>query len=164
MAVPRATTAPYDLVVVATGTALKTVLQVGVPTTTDIRIHAWGISCKGTTATDPPGNVSLIDAAVAATTGTSLTPEEWESEKGQSSLCVGGTALTAYNLTEPTHTAVRYLDAQAVHPQSAYSVFFPEARHPSVGYGVTTVRSVAIRCLFTVTVNVVPWILWEEPA
>jgi hypothetical protein len=164
MAIPRATSAPFDLVVVATGTGLKTVLQVGIPTTTDIRIHGWGVSCKGVAASDPPGNVSLIDAAVAATAGTSLTPEVWESGSTTlTSLCVGGTAATAYNLTEPTHTAVRYLDGQAVHPQSGYSVFWPEARHPSAGFGVTTARSLAIRCLFTVTVNVIPWILWEEP-
>lgn len=160
MAIPRATSAPFDLVEVATGTALKTLLQVGVPSTTDVRIHAWGLSFDGASPTDPPGKCHLADAAVAATAGTSLTPEEWESDFAQNSLCVGGAALTAYNLTEPTHTGVRYLDGEEVHPQSGYSLWFPEGRRPRVG----TSRFVIVRVLFGVSVNAIPWVLWEEPA
>lgn len=160
MAVPRATAAPFDVVEVATGTALKTLLQVGVPSTTDIRIHGWGVSFDGVSSTAEPGRCALIDAAVAATAGTSLTPEKWESDDAQASLCVGGTALTAYNMTEPTHTAVRYIDAEEVHPQTGYSVWFPEARHPRVKPS----KFLAVRVLFTATVNALPWIVWEEPS
>jgi hypothetical protein len=160
MAIPRATTAPFDVVEVATGTALKTVLQVGIPSTTDIRIHGWGVSFDGISATGDPGRCSLLDSTVAATAGTSLTPEKWESEDAPASLCVGGTALTAYNLTEPTHTAVRYYDSQEVHPQTGYSVFFPSERHPRVKPS----RFLVIRVLFAATVNCIPWILYEEPA
>jgi hypothetical protein len=159
MAIPRATSAPFDVVEVATGAALKTVLQVGVPSTTDIRVHGWGISFDGISATAEPGRASLIDAAVAATAGTSLTPEKWEASFAQNSLCVGGTALTAYNLTEPTHTGVRFLDSQEVHPQTGYGVFFPQGRRPSVPVS----RFVAVRVLFAATVNCIPWVLWEEP-
>jgi hypothetical protein len=159
MAVPRATTAPFDLVEVTTGTALKSTLQVA-PAGTDIRVHGWSFGGKGVAAADPPGRVSLIDAAVAATAGTALTPEEWEGTDGQPSLAIGGTALTAYNLTEPTHTGVRYLDAQEVHPQSGYGVWFPEGRRPVVKAG----RFVVVRVLFTVSISCLPWVVWEEPA
>jgi hypothetical protein len=159
-AIPRATTAPFNTVEVASGTALKTVLQVGVPSTTDIRIWAWGLSFDGASPTDPPGQCQLADAAVAATAGTSLTPELWSSALAPASLCVGGTALTAYNLTEPTHTAVRYLDGEEVHPQTGYSLWFPERARPRVAPS----RFVIVRVTFGVTVNCIPWILWEEPA
>ncbi len=159
MAIPRDTAAPFDLLTVATTTALKSVLQVA-PAGTDIRIHGWGISFAGVAAADPPGEASLVDCAVASTAGTSLTPEEWEGTDGQASLAVGGTALTAYNLTSPTETGVRFLDGQLVHPQTGYGVFFPEARHPAVKAG----RFLKIRTTFSVSINSVPWILWEEPA
>ena len=159
LAIPRATSAPFDVVEVATGTALKSLLQVA-PAGTDIRIHGWGISFDGVTANAEPVKCSLIDTANASTAGTSLTPEEWESTDGQASLCVGGTALTAYNLTEPTETAVRYIDSQEVHPQTGYSIFFPEARHPAVKVS----RFLKVRVLAAATVNAIPWILWEEPA
>jgi hypothetical protein len=160
MAIPRATTAPFDVVEVATGAALKSLLQVGVPATTDVRIHGWGVSFDGVSATAEPGRCSLIDTANASTAGTALTPEKWESALAQNSLCVGGAALTAYNLTEPTETAVTYLDSQEVHPQTGYSVFFPQGRRPRVG----TSRFVKVRVLFAATVNAIPWVLWEEPA
>jgi hypothetical protein len=160
MAIPRPTSAPFDLVEVATGTALKTVLQVA-PVGTDIRVHGWGISFDGVSATAEPVKVGLVDTANPSTTGTSLTPEEWEGTDGQASLAVGGAALTAYNLTvEPTETVVRYLDGQEVHPQTGYSVFWPEARHPSVKAG----RFLKVRLLAAATVNCLPFVLWEEPA
>jgi hypothetical protein len=150
----------HAITVVATTAALKTVLQVGIPSTTDIRVHGWGISCKGIAAADPAGDVTLIDTDVAATV-TTLTPEKFESAFAQNSLCVGGTALTGYNASaEGTITASTILDPQAVHPQAAYGVFFPDGRRPRVGAS----RFLRIRCLFTVTVNVVPWVLYEEPA
>lgn len=160
MAIPRDTVAPFDLVEVATGTALKTLLQVGVNAGSDIRIHGWGVSFDGIAAADPPIRTGLIDCAVASTAGTSLTPEEWEGTDGPASIHVGGTALTAYNLTSPTETAVRYLDGQNIHPQTGYSVFFVPDRRPEVKAS----RFVKIRCLASVTVNAIPWVLWEEPS
>ena len=150
----------HAITVVATTTAVKTVLQIGVPSTTDIRVHGWGISCKGIAAADPAGDVCLIDTDVAATV-TSLTPEEWESSNAATSLCVGGAALTGYNASaEGSIGGSVILDPQAVHPQGAYGVFFPEGRRPRVAPS----RFLRIRTTYTVTVNVIPWILWEEPA
>jgi hypothetical protein len=159
MAIPRATLDPFDLLSVATGTALKSLLQVA-PAGTDIKVHGWGCSFDGVVATGVPGEVALVDCAVASTAGTSLTPEEWEGTDGQASLAIGGTALTAYNLTTPTETGVRFLDGQFVHPQTGYGVWFPEARHPTVKAG----RFLKVRVTFAATVNAVPWIVWEEPA
>jgi hypothetical protein len=159
LAIPRDTAAPFDVIEVATTTSLKSVLQVAPPSGIDVKVYAWGLSFDGVAAADPAIRSSLVDCAVASTAGTSLTPEEWESTDGAASQCVGGTALTAYNLTSPTETGVRFLDAQNVHPQSGYSVFFPELARPVVKAG----RFLKIRVLASVTVNCIPWILYEEP-
>lgn len=157
MAVPKAS---HAIVEVATGTALKTVLQVATPSTTDICVLGWGISFDGTSATAAPGIVDLIDVNVAATV-TTLTPEKWGSDLNQNSLCVGGAALTGYNATaEGTITASRIIDPQNVHPQTGYSIWFPDRTGPQVQPS----RFLRIRTTFAVTVNCVPWIVWMEPA
>jgi hypothetical protein len=157
MAIPKAA---HAVVEVATGTAIKTLLQVALPATTDIRVVAWGVSFKGVVPTNPSGVVTLLDTDVAATV-TNLTPEEWGSEENQNSLCVGtGGNLTGYNATaEGTITISRILDGQEVHPQTGYSIWFPSPALPRVKPG----RFLRIRGSFTVDVNSIPWILWQEP-
>ena len=156
LAIPKASN---DVVEVATGTALKTLLQVATPSTTDIRVKAWGISFDGVVVTNPSGRVQLVEVDVAATV-TSLTAEEWESSDGQASLCVGGVSATGYNATaEGTIGASRILDAQNVHPQGGYAVWFP-----GKGPKVKASQFVRIRATFSVDINGIPWILWEEPA
>lgn len=140
---------------------LKTVLQVATPSTTDIRVFAWGISFDGTSATGEPVKVGLVDTAFAATV-TSLTPDKWESDLAPSSLCVGGVSATGVNASvegTPSGTS-RVMDAQEVHPQTGYSVWFLEGRHCRVPIS----RFLKIRCTAPAAVNCVPWIVWEEPA
>jgi hypothetical protein len=145
---------------VATSAAVKTVLQVATPSTTDIRVHGWGISFKGISATAEPGNVVLVDVDVAATV-TALSPDKWESDNAQASLCVSGTTATGYSASgEGTIGGSRFLDAQAVHPQTGYGVWFPEGRHPAVKAS----RFLRIRTTFDVDINCIPWVVWEEPA
>lgn len=145
---------------VATGTALKTLLQVATPSTTDIRIVGWGISFDGVVVTNPSGVVTLIDVDVAATV-TSLTPEKWGAGFNQNSLCVGGASATGYNATaEGSITASTILDGQNVHPQSGYALWYPEASRPKIAIS----RFLRIRALFSVDINAIPWIVWQEPA
>jgi len=148
------------IVEVATSAAVKTVLQVATPSTTDIRIVGWGVSFDGIVAANPSGIVTLIGTSGAATV-TTLTPTEWESDDSQASLCVGGAALTGYNgSVEGTITTSRIYDGQNVHPQTGYSIWFPTDARPKVKAS----RFLRIRCLFSVDINVVPWIAWKEPA
>lgn len=156
-AIPRASNIP---VVVATGTAVKSVLQVATPSTTDIRVVAWGVSFAGIVPTEAAGICTLADFDVAATV-TTLTPEQWEADRLQNSLCVGGTTATGYNASaEGTIGATtRILDSQLVHPQSGYSVWFPDP-----GPRVPVSRFLRIRTTFAVTVNCLPWIIWGEPS
>lgn len=157
IAVPRASNIP---VVVATGAAVKTVLQVAVPSTATIdRVLGWGVSFDGVTPAAVPGIVSLMDTDVAATV-TTLTPNAWGNPDDLASACVGGAALTGYNASaEGTIGATtRELDVQLVHPQTGYSIWFPEARTPKVKQS----RFLRIRTTFAATVNCIPWIVWTE--
>lgn len=145
---------------VATGTSVKTVLQVATPSTTDIRVCGWGISFDGTAPSAAPGICVLIDVDVAATV-TALSPDDWGSDDNQSSLCVSGTSATGYNASaEGSIGGSRVLDPQEVHPQSGYSVWFPDRALPRVKAS----RFLRIRCTFAADVNSVPWIVWREPA
>lgn len=155
IAIPKSANA---LVEVATGTVIKTLLQVATPSTTDIRVLAWGVSFDGISPTAAPGQLTLVDVDVAATV-TILTPEKWGSDDNQASLCVGGTAATGYNASaEGTIAGSRILDGQEVHPQTGYSIWLP--RTPKVKAS----RFLRIRALFAADINAIPWILWEEPA
>lgn len=157
LAIPKSS---HALVEVATGTAIKTLLQVATPSTTDIRVVAWGVSFDGTTATAAPGQCTLIDVDVAATV-TTLTPEEFGSDDNQASLCVGGTSATGYNGTaEGTIGGSRILDGQEVHPQTGYSLWFPAGCWPRIKVS----RFLRIRAHFAADVNAIPWILWQEPS
>ncbi len=153
--------ASNDIVEVATGTSLKTVLQVGVPSTTDIRVVGWGISFDGIVVTNPAGKVLLIDVNVAATVTDDSAPEKWGSDDSPASLCIGGTALTGSDASaEGTITASRILDPQNVHPQMGYGIWFPESARPKVKLS----RFLRIRTTFSVDINCVPWIVIQEPA
>ncbi len=160
---PRATAAPFEPTVVALVAATtKTVLQVATPSTTDIRVLGWGVSFDAA-ANATPVICHLIDTAVAATVGTSFTPDLWGNPGSSASLCIGGTGATGYNFgTEGTITGIpRMLDMQHVHPQSGYAVWFPEVR---IQPRVAASSFLRLRCKAPAGVNVLPWIVWAEPA
>lgn len=157
VAVPKTS---HAITEVATGTSVKTVLQVATPSTTDIMVLGWKVGFDGTSATNPPGVVTLVDTDVAATSLTALTPEEYGSDNNQASLCVSGTSATGYGAAaEGTIAGSRLLDGDNVHPQTGYGVWFPSDARPIVKPS----RFLRIRCLFSVDVNVIPWIWWREP-
>jgi hypothetical protein len=155
LAIPKASHAAVE---VATGTAIKTLLQVATPSTTDIRVLGWGVSFDGTSGSAAPGVCTLIDVDVAATV-TTLAAEAWESADLQASLCIGGASATGYNATvEGTIAGSRILDVAEVHPQTGYAIWFPR------GPRVKASRFLRVRALFAVDVNAIPWVLYEEPA
>ena len=149
----------HATVEVATGTAIKTLLQVATPSSTSIRILGWGVTFDGTSVTNPAGICTLIDTNVAATV-TTLTPTKWGSDNNQNSLCVGGTSATGYNASaEGSITTSRILDSQNLHPQTGYAIWFPESARPLV----LPSKFLRIRTTFSVSVNGIPWIVWQEP-
>lgn len=160
--IPRATASPFMPTVVALSAGVaKTVIQVATPSTTDIQILAWSVSFDGASGAAVPVICQLLDGDVAASTGTSFTPEPYGNNQQPASLCVGGAALTGYNFgTEGTMTSVTGIDAQHVHPQAGYGIWFPEGSRRRVGPS----RFLRIRCQAPAAVNVIPAIYWAEPA
>jgi hypothetical protein len=157
-------TAAGAVVDLAPAVGLKTILQVGVPANVFMDILGWGVSIAGIAAADVPFYAYLMEGDVAATAGTALTPDNWDTPGGQASLCVGGTGATSYSAsyTEGTITASRFFDSQRVHAQTGYSVWFPSDARPECGV-VASGRFVRVRVnAVTAAYNLVPWICWEE--
>lgn len=142
--------------VVATGTALKTILQVATPSTQDLTVVSWWISFDGTSGV--PIKVELIEVDVAATV-TSFTPMKYSDPNAPVSLCVGGTSATGYNGTaEGSVTTSRLLDWQLVSPTSGVVIQYPLGREP----GVAVSKFLRLRTTAAVTVNAAAGIVWEE--
>src|ERR1700751_5634340 len=141
--IPRATTSPFMPVVVALAAGFaKTVIQVATPSTTDILVLAWSVSFDGASGTAVPVICQLLDGDVAATV-TAFTPDPYGNSQQPASLCIGGTAATGYNASvEGTMTSVVGHDAQHVHPQAGYGIWFPEGSRRRVGPS----RFLRIRC------------------
>lgn len=159
---PRAVAAPFEPIVVALAAATtKTVLQLAVNSTADVRLIGWGVSFDGVSGTGIPVICQCIETAVAATVGTTLVPDTWGNVDGAASGMVGAT--TGFNASaEGAITGTpREFDSQHVHPQTGYGVFWPEVRiQPRVKGGLF----VRIRCKAPAIVNVIPWLIWSEPA
>lgn len=159
---PRATTAPFEPVVVAlAANTTKTVIQVATPSTTDIRVMGWGVSFDGIAGAGVPVICQLLATDTAATV-TSFTPELWGHDQAPASQCVGGAALTGYNASaEGTIAALRSFDAQHVHPQSGYGILWASEIHQP---RIPVSRFLRVRCRAPAAVNVIAWVLWAEPA
>ena len=145
-------------VVVATGTSIKTLLQIATPSTTGIIILEWGISFDGSAAATP-GKIELLQTDVAATSGTSLTPTVWGDPNAPASLCVGGTGSTCFSPSaEGSITAVRMFDVQLIAPTNQYVKQFPLGREPEVPVS----KFLRVRVTFGTSVNAYAYIIWEE--
>ena len=143
---------------VATGAAIKSMLQVTVPSTVACRIVEWGCSFD-TPASASIVNVELFGTTTVLTTGSAgaFTPVEYSSFSGVSALT---SCLQAGSgaFTETTPAAYRPIDIQTVVPPAQFVKQWPLAREPQTNF-TTYVR---IRVTATVTCNCYCWICWEE--
>lgn len=151
---------------VATGTTIKTMLQLATPSTRQIAIIAWGY-----TLDDPPGAdaiIELIQTDVAATVTAHVAAGVQPLVPGMpASLLTLGTSATGYTASvEGTPAATRTFDAVGLSSTSAeaapvltYEYAFPEYRIPIVPVSsfvriraTTPTTGVDMRC----------WLLWDE--
>ena len=143
---------------VSTTTGLKTLLQIGVPSTTRIKVVSWGISFDGSAAAQP-GIVELLTTANVFASVTTTTPIPWSDSADVASLCVGGAALTGFNASgEGTIASTRVLDLQHIAPTSQYVREFSLGREPLIAIST----SLRIRVDMVASVNAQAWIVWEE--
>jgi hypothetical protein len=152
---PMQTTAAFATV--ATGTAIKTLLQVKPSATIAAKIVEWGISFDGSAAATP-GKVELIETDAAATVTASATADITKLDADAlaggdpvTNLIQVGTTSTGYTASgEGSITAVRNFDVQLVSPTNQYIKQFPLGREPVIQVN----KFARIRVTFGATVNV----------
>jgi hypothetical protein len=160
---PMQTTAAFATV--ATGTAIKTMLQIKAGATTILKIVEWGISFDGSAAATP-GKVELIETDVAATVTASVANDITKYDPAAllqgdptTALIAVGTTSTGYTATaEGTITAVRNLDGpQLIAPTNQFIKQFPLGREPIVN----NAKFGRIRVTFGTTVNAYCYVVVE---
>lgn len=159
---PTPTTAAFAKV--TTGTAIKTLLQIGVPTTRAIHVVEWGISFDGSAAGTPITCELIETGAIAATVTahTTATTPQFDSNDGLTSLMTYSTTATGYTATaEGTITTTRPFDVQLVAPTSGYKWQFPIDERPKIG-STAAARLLRIRVTAAAAVNAVCYIIWDE--
>jgi hypothetical protein len=161
---PMQTTAAFAKV--ATGTSIKTLLQVKSGATTVARIKKWGISFDGSAAATP-GQVELVEtgtvfATVTASVANDITKYNADAllaGNPTTALIEVGTAATGYTSTaEGSITASRNLDApQLVAPTNQFIYEFSLGNEPIINVAT----SARIRVTFGTTVNAYCFMLLE---
>ncbi len=159
---PAPTTASQAAV--ATGTAIKTLLQVKPGATQVMRVVEWGISFDAQAAA-VPGIVELCVTDVAATVTAhaaaglhKFNPEALGAGDPTTALFAVGTTSTGYTASgEGTVGAVRQGDAQHISPTNQYVKQFPLGREFVVNPG----EFMRIRVKFAATVNAICYVLVE---
>lgn len=142
MSAPWAATADA----VATGTAVKTILQVAAAAQERLVIDELSITFDGTTATATPVLVQLVAQSTAGTGGTTVTPTEPDQASGTATVtALKGPAGTW--TAEPTTGDV--LREWRVPPTSGLVLQFPLGKQPRSAVG----GRLAIRVTAAATVN-----------
>jgi hypothetical protein len=150
---------------VATGTSIKTMLQVvpGVP----IKVVEWGVSFDGSAAATP-GTCELIHTGTIAATVTAYAaadvfpyfdPNAPANSAGSTGIPLNlGTALSGYTASaEGSITTTRIGDTQKVAPTNQWVKQWPLARE----FGVPVGGVLRIRMTFGTTINALCYIIFE---
>lgn len=146
------------VVAVTTGTAIKTLLQLATPSTTDIRIVEWGISFDGT-----PNAIAceLIQTDVAATVTAHVASglQPLNDPNAPASKLTLGTTATGYTSTaEGAITATRYLDSAKSLTTNTYEKMWPLGHEPRVPVS----KFLRVRVTAAAAVNARTYIVWKE--
>ncbi len=127
------------LVVVTTGTAIKTLLQIQPSATVVAKVVEWGISFDGSAAATPI-KCELIETDVAATVTAHVTAGIIKFDGNAlaggdpvTNLIQVGTAATGYTASvEGTTTVSRLFDYQLIAPTNQYVKQYPLGREPII--------------------------------
>jgi hypothetical protein len=160
---PMQTTAAFAPV--ATGTAIKTLLQIKPGATVVAKIKEWGISFDGSAAATP-GKVELIETDVAATVTAHVAADI--TKLNESALLAGdpttalisvGTTSTGYTASgEGSITTIRNLAApQLIAPTTQFIQQYPLGNEPTIQAG----KFGRIRVTFGTSVNAYCYMIIE---
>lgn len=151
-------------VYVATGTAIKTLLQL--KPAVQMRIVEYGISFDGSAAATP-GKIELIETDVAATVTAFAAADVMPFNDTNATANTAGTSGTPLNLGtthsgytstgEGSTTAARLLDINLIAPTNQFVKQFPLGSQPEL----TVAKFCRIRVTFGTTVNAYCYIIFE---
>lgn len=147
-------------VVVTTGTAIKTMLQIATPAGAGLRILEWGISFSGSAAATP-GTVELVETSGAATVTAHVAAGVFPIQDltPRVSIMTLGTTATGYTASgEGTPGTCRLLDGQLIAPTDRHVFTFASDMQPEVAPS----KFLRIRCTFGAAINALCWITWDE--
>ncbi len=146
-------------VLVTTGTAIKTMLQIATPATVTLTITEWGVM---TDAGSTVARVELVETDVAATVTAHVAAGimKMSDPTGRASnVTVGSTTGSGYTATaEGTTTASRLLDFTTIANTGKEWHQLPLGREPSVGAS----KFLRVRVTASVAVNMCCYVEWEE--
>lgn len=151
---------------VTTGTAIKTMLQLATPSTTQMRIISWGWETDAAPATTGVGVWELIQTDVAATVTAHVAATGLPNmdPNGTTSKLTVGTSASGYTGTaEGSTTASRVFDVSEVAGVSNGATTrggrtFMPSEQPIVAVS----KFLRVRCTYSAAVNAVCWVVWEE--
>lgn len=150
---------------VATGTSLKTMMQVKPSATKQAKIIEWGCSFDGSAAATP-GKVELIETDTSATVTAYVANDitKWDSDAlmggdPTTNLIQVGTQASGFTAsTEAAPATVRNLDVpQFIAPTTQYQKQFPLGREPVIQTG----KYARIRVNFGTSVNAYCYMIVE---
>lgn len=142
---------------VATGSAIKTLLQVTAGSARKLTIISWSISFDGVTASAVPVPVELIETTtVAGGSPTAVTPTLWNDQGGDASTATAGFSPSTEGSVTGTTRLLDYVDLT---PNGGVYVHdYPLGREPIIKAS----QVLRIRTTSAATVNAVCSITWEE--
>jgi hypothetical protein len=158
---PMPTTAAQATV--ATGTAIKTMLQIATPATRQIQLISWGYTMHANSAGG--GIVELLQTDVAATVTAHVAAGVQPLDPNSpASLMTLGTSATGYTATvEGSTTATRVFDVVDLVPDNgAISLSHRYQWVPDERPIVAVSKFLRVRSTTSNTLNMHCWICWDE--
>lgn len=145
------------LVKMATGTSIRTLMQVTTSSTVPLVVVEWGISFDGSAAATPIECELLTTGSVAMGSPTSFTPQKYSADAQ-----AAANSTAAFNnvgtSTEGTVTTTASGDMQLIAPTNQYVKQWPLGREFFVPVS-TTLR---VRVTAGTTVNAYCYVIWAE--
>lgn len=149
---------------VATGTTIKTMLQIATPATRQCQLISWGYTLSAVPASGT-ATIELIQTDVAAT----VTPHvaagvQPLDPNAPASLMTLGASATGYTATaEGTVTATRTFDTdQIASTAGAQPLNYDYQWMPDERPIVAVSKFLRVRVTFAASVNMLCWVVWDE--
>lgn len=158
---PMPTTAAPAML--ATGTAVRTMLQIATPAAQKIVVVKWGVQFA--TVPTAPVTCELVETGAIPATGLTAHVasgvQPYEDSGAPASGMTLGTGATGYWVAaaaEGAIVATRHADLQIISATNQYAWEWSLGRE----FEVATARFLRVRMTTATTINAYAWVVWEE--